>query len=161
MERTLAIIKPDATKKRTIGKIVTRIEEEGFTIVRMKLAHLTKDEAKGFYIVHKDKGFYDSLCEFMSSGPVVLMVARGRERHQALAQGHGRHRPGPGRARNAPPPPRLLHRAQRRPRLRRPGHRGVGDRLLLQEIALPGARRPRGDQRRTIDGSGTMAEPFQ
>ncbi|MGZ5498270.1 MAG: nucleoside-diphosphate kinase [Candidatus Aminicenantales bacterium] len=74
MERTLAIIKPDATKKRIIGKIIDRIEQEGFTIVRMKLVHLTKDEAKGFYIVHKDKGFYDSLCEFMSSGPVVLMV---------------------------------------------------------------------------------------
>jgi nucleoside-diphosphate kinase len=74
MEKTLAIIKPDATKKRLIGKILQRIEEEGFTIVKMRLAHLTKDEAKGFYIVHKEKGFYDSLCEFMSSGPVVLMV---------------------------------------------------------------------------------------
>ncbi len=74
MDRTLAIIKPDATKKRIIGKILDRIEEEGFTIVEMRLARLTKDEAKGFYIVHKDKGFYDSLCEFMSSGPVVLMV---------------------------------------------------------------------------------------
>ena len=74
MERTLAIIKPDATKKRIIGKIIARIEEEGFTIVRMKLVHLTKDEAKGFYIVHKDKPFYDGLCEFMSSGPVVLMA---------------------------------------------------------------------------------------
>jgi nucleoside-diphosphate kinase len=74
MERTLAIIKPDATKKRIIGKILTRIEEEGFTIVEMRLARLTKDEAKGFYIVHKAKGFYDSLCDFMSSGPAVLMV---------------------------------------------------------------------------------------
>lgn len=74
MERTLAIIKPDATKKRIIGKIVTRIEEEGFTVVQMRMARLTKDEAKGFYAVHKEKGFYDSLCEFMSSGPVVLMV---------------------------------------------------------------------------------------
>ncbi|HSA95541.1 MAG TPA: nucleoside-diphosphate kinase [Acidobacteriota bacterium] len=74
MDRTLAIIKPDATKKRIVGKIIERIEEEGFTIVEMRLARLTKDEAKGFYIVHKDKGFYDSLCEFMSSGPVVLMV---------------------------------------------------------------------------------------
>jgi len=74
MERTLAIIKPDATKKRMIGKIVTRIEEEGFTIVQMRMARLTKDEAKGFYAVHKEKGFYDSLCEFMSSGQVVLMV---------------------------------------------------------------------------------------
>src|SRR4030065_2594179 len=74
MEKTLAIIKPDATKKRIIGKIIDRIEEEGFTIARMKLVHLTKDEAKGFYIVPKEKGFYDSLTEFMTSGPVVLMV---------------------------------------------------------------------------------------
>jgi nucleoside-diphosphate kinase len=74
MEKTLAIIKPDATKKRIIGKILQRIEEEGFTIAKMRLARLSKDEAKGFYIVHKEKGFYDSLCEFMSSGPVVLMV---------------------------------------------------------------------------------------
>ena len=74
MERTLAIIKPDATKKRTIGKIIERIEEEGFSIARMKLVHMTKDEAKGFYIVHKERGFYDSLTEFMSSGPVVVMV---------------------------------------------------------------------------------------
>jgi nucleoside-diphosphate kinase len=74
MDRTLAIVKPDATKKRIIGKIVARIEEEGFTIVRMRMAHLTKDEAKAFYAVHKEKGFFDSLCEFMSSGPVVLMV---------------------------------------------------------------------------------------
>jgi len=74
MDTTLAIIKPDAAKKRIIGKIVQRIEEEGFTIVKMRMARLTKDEARGFYIVHKEKGFYDSLCEFMSSGPVVLMV---------------------------------------------------------------------------------------
>jgi len=74
MERTLAIIKPDATKKRIVGKIIGRIEEEGFTIVKMRMAHLTKDEAKAFYVVHKERGFYDSLCEFMSSGPVVLMV---------------------------------------------------------------------------------------
>ena len=79
MEKTLAIIKPDATKKRIIGKIIQRIEEEGFTIARMKLARLTKDEAKGFYIVHKDKGFYDSLTEFMSSGPVVLMVLEAED----------------------------------------------------------------------------------
>ncbi|MBE0712520.1 MAG: nucleoside-diphosphate kinase, partial [Candidatus Aminicenantes bacterium] len=60
MDKTLAIIKPDATKKRIVGKIIERIEAEGFSIVNMKLVHLTKDEAKGFYIVHKERGFYDS-----------------------------------------------------------------------------------------------------
>jgi nucleoside-diphosphate kinase len=79
MERTLAIIKPDATKKRIIGKIIQRIEEEGFAIARMKLVHLTKDEARGFYAVHKEKGFYASLCEFMSSGPAVVMVLEAEE----------------------------------------------------------------------------------
>jgi nucleoside-diphosphate kinase len=74
MDKTLAIIKPDATKKRIIGKIIQRVEEEGFALARMKLVHLTKDEAKGFYIVHKDKGWFDSLTEFMSSGPAVVMV---------------------------------------------------------------------------------------
>ena len=74
MDKTLAIIKPDATKKRIIGKIIQRVEEEGFAIARMKLVHLTKDEAKGFYVVHKDKGWFDSLTEFMSSGPAVVMV---------------------------------------------------------------------------------------
>jgi nucleoside-diphosphate kinase len=73
-ERTLAIIKPDAVKKKIVGKIIQRIEDEGFEIVRMKLVHLKLEEAKGFYIVHKEKGFYASLTEFMSSGPCVPMV---------------------------------------------------------------------------------------
>ena len=73
-EQTLAIIKPDAVKKRIIGKIIQRIEDEGFEIARMKLVHLTPDEAKGFYAVHKEKKFFASLTGFMSSGPVVVMV---------------------------------------------------------------------------------------
>ena len=59
-EKTLAIIKPDAVKKRIIGKIIERIESEGFEITRIRMAHLSRDEAKGFYIVHKDKKFYGS-----------------------------------------------------------------------------------------------------
>jgi len=77
VEKTLAIIKPDAVKKKLIGKIIQRIEEEGFEIVRMKLEHLTRDKAKGFYIVHKDKPFYGSLTEFMSSAPIVVMALEG------------------------------------------------------------------------------------
>ncbi len=76
-ERTLAIIKPDAVKKKIIGKIIQRIEEEGFKILGLKMLHLTKEEAKGFYIVHKDKHFYQSLTDFMSSGEIVVMVLEG------------------------------------------------------------------------------------
>jgi nucleoside-diphosphate kinase len=81
MEKTLAIIKPDAVKKKVIGKIIQRIEDEGFEISRLKLLHLTQDEAKGFYIVHKDKHFYASLTGFMSSGEIVVMVL---ERENAI-----------------------------------------------------------------------------
>ena len=77
VEKTLAMIKPDAVKKKLIGKIIQRIEEEGFEIAQLKLEHLTKDKAKGFYIVHKDKPFYGSLTEFMSSGPIVVMALEG------------------------------------------------------------------------------------
>ncbi|MBN1271840.1 MAG: nucleoside-diphosphate kinase [Candidatus Aminicenantes bacterium] len=73
-EQTLGIIKPDAVKKRVIGKIITRIEEEGFDIVRMKMLHLTKEEAEGFYAVHKDKPFYAGLTDFMSSGKIIVML---------------------------------------------------------------------------------------
>ena len=74
MEQTLAIIKPDAVKKKLIGRIIQVIEDEGFSIINMKLVHLTKQEAEGFYIVHKAKPFFGSLTDFMSSGAIVLMV---------------------------------------------------------------------------------------
>ena len=73
MEKTLAIIKPDAVKKRAVGKIIQRIETEGFTISGLKMLLLSKEEAEGFYIVHKTKPFYASLTDFMSSGKIVVM----------------------------------------------------------------------------------------
>ena len=81
IEKTLAIIKPDAVKKNAIGKIIQRIEEDGFSIDKMKMLHLSKEEAKGFYIVHKDKPFYESLTDFMSSGKIIVMVL---EREDAI-----------------------------------------------------------------------------
>jgi nucleoside-diphosphate kinase len=74
MERTFAIIKPDAVGHQQIGPIVARIEQAGFRIRAMRLAHLTKREAEGFYAVHHEKPFFGSLTDFMSSGPAVLMV---------------------------------------------------------------------------------------
>jgi len=76
-EKTLAIIKPDAIKKKVVGKIIQRIEEEGFEISDLKMLHLTKEEAEGFYIVHKAKPFYSSLTDFMSSGKIVVMILEG------------------------------------------------------------------------------------
>ena len=74
MEKTLAIIKPDAVSKNLIGKIITRIQAEGFRIRAMKMLHLTKSQAQGFYAVHKERPFFDSLTEFMTSGPIVVMA---------------------------------------------------------------------------------------
>ncbi|MCX7738517.1 MAG: nucleoside-diphosphate kinase [Hydrogenothermaceae bacterium] len=77
MERTLVLVKPDAVRKNVSGKIISRFEEEGFRIVALKKLKLTKEQAGRFYIVHKERSFYDELCEFMSSGPIVAMVLEG------------------------------------------------------------------------------------
>jgi len=76
-QRSLAIVKPDAVAKRVVGKILTKIEEGGFTILAVKLAHLSLGEARGFYYVHRQRPFYDSLCSFMTQGPSLLMVLEG------------------------------------------------------------------------------------
>ena len=73
-ERTLAIIKPDAFAKGLTGKILQRIESEGFTIRALRRVHLSKAQAEGFYAVHRARPFFGSLTEFMSSGPAVVMV---------------------------------------------------------------------------------------
>jgi len=74
MERTFAIIKPDAFRAGNAGKILARIYEEGFTVVGLKKLYLSKIEAEGFYAVHKGKPFFDELTDFMSSGPCLVMV---------------------------------------------------------------------------------------
>jgi nucleoside-diphosphate kinase len=77
IQRTLAIIKPDAVGKGVAGEIIARIERAGFTIVAAKLLHMTAAQAGGFYIVHKDRPFYQSLCAFMTQGPCLPMVLEG------------------------------------------------------------------------------------
>jgi nucleoside-diphosphate kinase len=73
-ERTLAIIKPDAVERHLAGKIIQRIEDSGFQIRAMRLVSLLKPEAEGFYAVHRERPFFASLTEFMSSGPVIVLV---------------------------------------------------------------------------------------
>jgi nucleoside-diphosphate kinase len=74
MERTFAIIKPDAVERNISGKIISKIEEAGFKIVGMKKIHLSKSQAEGFYYVHKERPFFNDLCSFMSRSPVIVMV---------------------------------------------------------------------------------------
>ncbi len=74
METTLAIIKPDAVGRRVAGRIIQRIEEAGFQIRAMRLLHLTREEAEGFYAVHRGRPFFSGLTEFMSEGPIVVMA---------------------------------------------------------------------------------------
>jgi nucleoside-diphosphate kinase len=73
-QRTLAIIKPDAFERKLTGKIIQRIEAEGFTIRALKRVHLSRRDAEGFYAVHRERPFFASLTEFMSSGPAVVVV---------------------------------------------------------------------------------------
>ena len=77
MEKTLSIIKPDAVAKNVIGKIIDRFESNGLRIAAMKKIKLTKEDAAKFYEVHKERPFFNDLCEYMSSGPVVVMVLEG------------------------------------------------------------------------------------
>lgn len=77
IERTLVIVKPDAIAKGVAGKIISCFEEAGLKILAAKMVHLTKQQAAGFYIVHKDRPFYQSLCAFMTQGPCIPMVLEG------------------------------------------------------------------------------------
>ncbi len=74
IERTFAIIKPDAVKAKDAGKIIDRIEKEGFNVLRLEKKLLSKAEAEGFYAVHKERPFFGELVEFMTSGPVIVMA---------------------------------------------------------------------------------------
>jgi nucleoside-diphosphate kinase len=87
MERTLSIIKPDGVAKGHIGEVVKRLEANQIRIVAMKMVHMTKAQAQGFYAVHRERPFFDSLTDFMTSGPVVVSVLEGDkviERYRAL-----------------------------------------------------------------------------
>ncbi len=77
MERTLAIIKPDGVASGYVGEVIKRIEQEGLRIVAMRMEHLNRTRAEGFYYVHKERPFFNDLVAFMTEGPVVLMTLEG------------------------------------------------------------------------------------
>ena len=77
MERTLSIVKPDGVGGNLVGEVLRRFEEKGVSIVALKMIHLSKEQAEGFYHVHRERPFFESLTDFMSSGPCVVMVLEG------------------------------------------------------------------------------------
>ena len=77
LERTFSIIKPDATRRNLTGKINAKFEEAGLRVVAQKRIHMTKEQAEKFYEVHSERPFYDELCDFMSSAPVIVQVLEG------------------------------------------------------------------------------------
>jgi nucleoside-diphosphate kinase len=79
MERTLSIIKPDGVARGLIGEVIRRLEKSNFKIIAMKMLYMTKQQAEGFYAVHKERPFFESLTGFMSSGPAVMMVLEGED----------------------------------------------------------------------------------
>ena len=78
VEKTLSIIKPDAVKRDLTGKIIAMFEEKGLRVVAQKKIWLSKEQAGSFYDIHRDRPFFDELCEFMSSGPIVVQVLQGK-----------------------------------------------------------------------------------
>jgi len=79
LERTLSIIKPDGVSRNLIGEVIRRIEGQGLKVIAMKMITLSKVQAKGFYAIHEGKAFYESVTDFMSSGPCVVMVLEGED----------------------------------------------------------------------------------
>lgn len=77
MERTLSIIKPDGVARGLAGEVIKRLEQNNLKITAMKMLHMTKSQAKGFYAVHRERPFFESLTDFMASGPIIVMILEG------------------------------------------------------------------------------------
>ena len=133
-QRTFSIIKPDAVRKGYTGAILAEIEKAGFKIVAIKKQSISKEQAKGFYDVHAERPFFDGLCDFMSSGPMVLMVLEKENAIADSAQADGRHQSRQRRRGNHPQEIRRLDPGERHPRIGRRRHGGIRDRLLVRRV---------------------------
>ena len=98
IERTLCIVKPDAFEKGMTGEVLRRVESEGLRLIGLKVLHLSEEDARGFYAVHKERPFFDDLVKFMTSGPVAAAVLEGQD---AIAR--WRRLMGPTDSKDAPP----------------------------------------------------------
>lgn len=77
MEKTFSIVKPDGVQKNIVGQVITRYEQAGLKVMALKMLQVTKEEAAGFYIVHKERPFYGELTDFLSEGPIVVLIVQG------------------------------------------------------------------------------------
>ena len=132
VERTLSIIKPDATRRNLTGEIVARFEKAGLRVVAQKRMRLTRQQAEAFYAVHKERPFFDGLVEFMTSGPVVVQVLEGEGAVAKNREVMGATDPEEGRPRHHPQGLRREHRGQLGARLGCAGDGGQRNPLLLQ-----------------------------
>ena len=92
--RTFSIIKPDATRRNLTGAVTKMLEEAGLRVVASKRIHMTREQAEGFYAVHRERPFFGELVDFMITGPVVVQVLEGENAMQAQPRHHGRDQPG-------------------------------------------------------------------
>ena len=102
LQRTFTIVKPDAVRKNAVGDIIEQFEKNGFRILAMKMLEISKHQAEQFYAVHASRPFYNSLTDFMSSGPIVVAGAGERKCHRRPAQADGRDQSGQRRGRHDP-----------------------------------------------------------
>ena len=132
VERTFSIVKPDAVAKNAIGEIYSRFEKAGLKIVASKMLHLSREQAEGFYAVHKERPFFNDLVSFMISGPVMVQVLEGENAIVKNREIMGATNPKEAAAGTIRQDLADSIDANVGPRLRRPGDGGPGDRFLLQ-----------------------------
>ncbi len=132
-ERTLSIIKPDATERNITGQIVARLEAAGLRVIAQKRVWWKKKDARQFYAVHKGQIFYKDLIDYMTSGPMVLQVLEGENAIAKNPRGDGCNQSRRRRSRKHPQGFGPQYAKELRARLRRPGDGEAGDQTVLQE----------------------------